>query len=78
MVAEDELLGLKIKQMWFFEQNSNRFLIELSVGLMEVLDNFEVNGLVLDQHCLDLFQGFQGVDAEDLIEEIIVSVVEEF
>lgn len=36
-----------------------------------------MNGLVLHQHRLDLLQGLQRVDAEDLIEEVIVSIVEE-
>lgn len=77
MVAEDEFLGLKIKQMRFLEENGDRLFLELSVGLMQVLDDFEVNSLVLDQHCLNSFQGFQRVDAEDLIEEVIVGVVKE-
>lgn len=77
MVAEDELLGLKIEQVRLLEQDGNRLLFELSVGLVKILDDFEVNGLVLHQHRLDLLQGLQRVDAEDLIEEVIVSIVEE-
>lgn len=77
VVAEDELLGLEIEQVRLLEQDGNRLLFELSVGLVEILDDFEMNGLVLHQHRLDLLQGLQRVDAEDLIEEVIVSIVEE-
>lgn len=77
MVAEDELLGLKIKQVRLLEQDGNRLLFELFVGLIEILDDFEVNNLVFQQHRLDFLQGLQRVDAEYLIEKVIVSIVEE-
>lgn len=77
MVAEDELLGLKIKQVRLLEQDGNRFLFDFSVSLVEVLDDFEVNGLMPHQHWFHLLQGLQRVDAENLIEEVVVCIVEE-
>lgn len=77
MVAEDELLGLKIQQVGLLEQDGDGLLFELPAGLVEVLDDFEVDGLVLHQYRLHLLQGLRRVDAEDLVEEIVVSIVEE-
>lgn len=77
VVAEDELLGLKVEQVGLLEQDGDGLFLQLPVGLVEVLDDFEVDGLVPGQHRLHLLQRLQRVDAEDLVEEVVVGVVEE-
>lgn len=77
VVAEDELLGLKVEQVGLLEQDGDGLFLQLPVGLVEVLDDFEVDGLVPGQHRLHLLQRLQRVDAEDLVEEVVVGVAEE-
>jgi len=49
MTSKDEFFGLEVKQLWSFEQYSDRFLFDLLSILNEVLDNFEVDLFVFDE-----------------------------
>ena len=77
MVAEDKLLGFEVKELWFFKQDANRFLLNLLAQLQQILNYFKVDLLVFHQHTLDFMQSFNCVYSEDLVEELIVRVGEE-
>lgn len=44
--------------------------------MQEVLDDLEVDLLVLREDGLDLRQGLEGVNPEDLVEELVIGVRE--
>jgi hypothetical protein len=54
VVPEDEFFCFEIKQVGFFEDESYGLLLQLSIGLVEILDDFEVSLLVLEEEGFDL------------------------
>ena len=77
MISENELLGFKIKKMWFFEDNSNGFFIQLASLFNEGLDNFKVNCFMFLKQWFDFYQSFKSIDAENLVQELEGTVVGE-
>lgn len=74
MITEDELFGLKVKQLRTFEEQSDWLFFDLFTALKKVLDDLEVDVLVLDQHWLNLMQIFHRVNTENLVQKVVVSI----
>lgn len=74
VITEDELFGLKVKQLRTFEEQSDGLFFDLFTALKKVLDDLEVDVLVLDQHRLNLMQIFHRVNTENLVQKVVVSI----
>lgn len=72
VVSEYEFFGFEIEEMWFFEDESDGFFLEFSVGFVEILDDFEVGLFVFEEEGFYLGDVLESVDAEDLVEELSV------
>jgi hypothetical protein len=49
MVSENELFRFEVQKLWLFEDDSNGFFVQLLSLLIEMLNDFEVNLLMLQE-----------------------------
>ena len=70
VISEDEFFGFKIQKLWFFQDQPDRFFINLFSHSEQSFDHLKVNLFVLDKKRFHLIKCVNSVDEIDLIEEL--------
>lgn len=72
MLSEQIFFCFKIKEMWHFQYQPHGLFIKNSILRIEIFYDLEMNVFVFDKNRLDLLNIFNCVNAEDLIQELII------